>query len=127
MKTFLIVAGLLYGAYWYADSRYDFHDTFTYAKTHEYHPQSQRTMYYVGLVYYQRAEFEKSKEVLGTLVNDYSTGTYVAPALFRLSEVAQETRDWPLARQSLERFISEYPNDKKINMAVQRLEIVKFK
>ncbi len=127
MKKFLIVAAVLYGVYWYASSRYNFHDTYTYAKTHEYDPQSQRIMYYVGLVYYQRTDFEKSKEVLSTLVNDYSTGTYVAPALFRLSEVAQETRDWPLARQSLERFVADYPNDKKIRMAEQRLEVVKFK
>jgi len=127
MKIFLVVVGLLYGVYWYASSRYNFSDTFTYAKTHEYEKNSQAAMYYIGLVYHQRSDYEKSKEVFNQLALDYSTGPYVASALYRLSDAATETRDYPLARQALERFIAEYPTDKRIRMMEQRYEVIKFK
>lgn len=127
MKTFLVVVGLLYGVYWYASARFSFVDTFTYAKTHEYEGHAQATMYYIGLVYYQRADYPKSQEVFSQLVTDYSTGPYLSRSLFRLSEVATETRDYAVARQSLERFLQEFPNDKKARAAEQRLEVIKFK
>ena len=127
MKKVILVAAAVYGLYWYASSRFNFSDTLTYAKTHEYASWAQAAEYYVGLVYYQRAEYPKAQEALTVLVTDYSTGPYIGKGLIRLSEVAGETRDWPVARQSLERFIEEFPNDKNINIAQQRLEVIKFK
>ena len=127
MKKILFVFAVLYGTYWYASSRFNFADTLVYAKKNQYASWSQRTYYYVGLVYYQRAEYAKSQDAFTQLVTDFSTGPYVARGLIRLSQVAEENRDWPVARQSLERFIEEFPDHKDKPSAIQRLDLIKFK
>ncbi|PIR15447.1 MAG: hypothetical protein COV48_14305 [Elusimicrobia bacterium CG11_big_fil_rev_8_21_14_0_20_64_6] len=127
MKKLLFVVGVLYGTYWYASTHYNFSDTLVYAKKNPQAAWAPATDYYVGLVYYQRAEYAKSQEAFTQLLADYTTGPYTARALLRLSEVAGYNRDWPVARQSLERFIEEFPNNKKIRIAEQRYEVIKFK
>ncbi len=127
MKKLMFVFALLYGTYWYASNRFNFSDTLVYAKKNQYASWSQGTYYYVGLVYYQRAEYAKSQEAFTQLVTDFSTGPYLAKGLVRLSQVAEENRDWPVARQSLERFIEEFPDHKDKPSAIQRLDLIKFK
>ncbi|MBI3289660.1 MAG: hypothetical protein HYZ74_09105, partial [Elusimicrobia bacterium] len=68
-----------------------------------------------------------AEEAFAQLLTDYSTGTYVASALLRRSEVAMENRNWQIARESLERFLQEFPDHKGRSLAEQRLEVVKFK
>lgn len=127
MKTILIIAALFYGAYWYASRHYKFEDTLVYAKKNPQASWAPAADYYVGMVYYQRGDYQKSQEAFTQLVTDYSTGPYTVKGLMRLSEVAEENRDWPTARQSLERVIEEFPDYKNVSFAKQRLEHIKFK
>lgn len=127
MKKLIFIVAVLYGTYWYASSRYNFADTLVYAKKNPQASWAPATDYYVGLVYYQRAEYAKAQEAFTQLVTDYSTGPYTARGLVRLSQAAEENRDWPVARQSLERFIEEFPDHKDRPAAIQRLELIKFK
>jgi outer membrane protein assembly factor BamD (BamD/ComL family) len=127
VKKLIFVFAVLYGTYWYASSRFNFADTLVYAKKNQYASWSQSTYYYVGLVYYQRAEYVKSQDAFNQLVTDFSTGPYVAKGLVYLSRAAEENRDWPVARQSLERFIEEFPDHKDKPAAIQRLDIIRIK
>jgi TolA-binding protein len=127
LKKLIFIVAVLYGTYWYASRRFNFADTLVYAKKNPQASWAPAADYYVGLVYYQRAEYPKAQEAFTQLVTDYSTGPYTAKGLLRLSSAAEENRDWAVARQSLERFIEEFPDDKNKAAAEQRLEIIKFK
>lgn len=127
MKKLIIVAAVLYGTYWYASNRFNFADTLAYAKKNPQASWAPAVDYYVGMVYFQRAEYPKAQEAFTQLLTDYSTGPYTAKGLLRLATVAEENKDWQVARQSLERFIEEFPEHKDKQIAAQRLEIIKFK
>jgi outer membrane protein assembly factor BamD (BamD/ComL family) len=127
LKKWIVVFAVLYGTYWYAINRFDFADTLVYAKKNPQASWAPAVDYYVGLVYFQRAEYAKSQEAFTQLLTDYSTGPYTDRGLMRLSQVAMENRDWAVARQSLERFLEEFPAHKDRNIAEKRLEFIKFK
>lgn len=127
MKKLIAVAAVLYGTYWYASNRFNFSDTLVYAKKNPQASWAPAVDYYVGLVYYQRAEYPKAQEAFTQLVTDYSTSPYTPKGLLRLSATAEENRDWPVAKQSLERFLEEFPDHKDRKVVEQRLEIIKFK
>lgn len=127
MRKLALVAAVFYGAYWYVSHHFKFEDTLAYAHKNPQKSWAPAADYYVGLAYYQQGEYAKSQEAFTQLLTDYATGPYNARALLRLSEVAGQNRDWPVARQSLERFIEEFPNHKEISVAQQRLEVIKFK
>ena len=127
MKKWRICAGLLYGAYWYASRRWDFKDTLVLTHKNPSKSWSAPANYWIGMVYYQRADYEMADQAFAQLLVDHSTSTYVPKTLLRRSEVAISRRDWPTARESLERFLNDYPDDKQRNIAEQRLEVVKFK
>lgn len=124
MKKLLIVAALLYGGYWYASRHYDFQSALEYAKKNPSPKLAPAIDYYVGLAYYQRAEFPKSQEAFAQLLTDYPTGPYTAKALLRLSEVAMENRDYGTVRSSLQRFLEEFPDDPNRRLAEKRLELI---
>ena len=127
MKTLMIIGAIFYGTYWYAGTHYKFEDTLVYAKKNPQASWAPAVDYYVGMVYYQRGDYPKSQEAFTQLVTDYSTSPYTPRGLLRLSEVAEENRNWPVARQSLERFIEEFSGHKDISFARQRLDLIKFK
>jgi TolA-binding protein len=127
LKKLIVVAAVLYGSYWYATRHFNFADALAYARKHPQASWAPAMDYYVGLAYYQRAEYAKSQEAFTQLLTDYSTGPYTAKGLLRLSSAAEENRDWPVARQSLERFIEEFPDHKDKPIAEKRLEVIKFK
>ncbi|MDD5304837.1 MAG: tetratricopeptide repeat protein [Elusimicrobia bacterium] len=127
MKKWIFVFAVLYGTYWYASRHYNFSDTLIYAKKNPQASWAPAVDYYVGLVYYQRAEYPKSQEAFTQLLTDYSTGPYTAKGLLRLSSAAEENRDYEVARQSLQRFLEEFPDHKDRRVAEQRLEYIKFK
>ncbi|UPT74449.1 MAG: tetratricopeptide repeat protein [Elusimicrobiota bacterium] len=79
------------------------------------------------MVYYQRAEYAKAQETFEQLLVVHSTGPYSARALLRLASAAEETRNYQVARESLQRFIDEYPDHRSRNVAEQKLEVIKFK
>ncbi len=127
MKKLIFVVALSYGTYWYITRHFNLSDVLICAKKNHSASWAPAADYYVGLVYYQRAEYAKSEEAFTQLLSDYTTGPYIAKGLLLLSSVAQENRNWPVARQSLERFIKEFPHHKDKQLAEQRLEFVKFK
>ena len=127
MKKWILAAAILYGAFWYASTRYSFSDTLVLAKRNPQASWAPALDYWVGIVYFQRSEYAKSEEAFAQLVTDYSTSTYTPKGLLHLSAAAEENRDWPVARQSLERFIEEFPNHKDKAFAEQRLDLIKFK
>lgn len=127
MKKWIVVFAVFYGVYWYASNRFDFADTLVYAKKNPQASWAPAADYYVGLVYMQRAEYGKSQEAFTQLLTDYSTGPYTDRGLLRLSQVAMENRDYETARQSLTRFLEEFPQHKERNIAEKRLEYIKFK
>ena len=127
MKKWIAVFVVLYGTYWYASRHYNFADTLVYAKKNPQASWAPAADYYVGMVYYQRAEYPKAQEAFTQLLTDYSTGPYTAKGLLRLASAAEENRDYETARQSLARFIEEFPDHKDKNVAERRLEYIKFK
>lgn len=127
MKKWIAVFAVLYGMYWYASNRFDFADTLVYARKNPQASWAPAADYYVGLVYYQRTEYAKSQAAFTQLLTDYSTGPYTSRGLMRLSQVAMDNRDYETARQSLTRFLEEFPDHKERNIAEKRLEYIKFK
>ena len=127
MKKLAVVLAVLYGMQWYVSRHFRLEDTLVYARKNPQASWAPALDYYVGIIYYQSTEYAKSQEAFTQLVTDYSTSPYVAKGLIRLSLAAEENRDWPMARQSLERFIEEFPDDKKRRFAEQRLVLIKFK
>lgn len=127
MKKWICIFAVLYGTYWYASNHFNFSDTLVYAKKNPSASWAPAVDYYVGLVYLQRDEYGKSQEAFTQLLTDYSTGPYTSRGLMRLSQVAIHNRDWPVARQSLERFIQEFPDHPERPIADQRWDFVKFK
>jgi TolA-binding protein len=123
----LIVAAVLYGAGWYASRNLGYQETLVWAKNHPGSQWAPAADYYVGLVYYQKAEYPKAQEAFTQLLTDYATGPYVAKGLLRQASAAEENLDWPVARQSLERFIEEFPDHKERRVAEQNLDMIKFK
>lgn len=127
MKKLIFIVAVLYGTYWYASTRFNFADTLVYAKKNRQASWAPAADYYIGLVYYQRAEYPKAQEAFTQLLTDFSTGPYTAKGLIRLASAAEENRDYEVARQSLQRFIEEFPDHKDKGVAEKRLELIKFK
>lgn len=127
MKKLLFVVAVLYGTYWYASRHYNFADTLVYAKKNPQAKWAPAAEYYVGLVYFQRAEYPKAQEAFTQLLTSASTGPYTAKGLMRLAASAEENRDFEVARQSLTRFLEEFPDHKDKKIAERRLEYIKFK
>ena len=124
MKIWLVIGALLYGGYWYASRHYDFQTALEYAKKNPSPKLAPAIDYYVGLAYYQRAEYGKSQEAFTQLLTDYPTGQYTDKALLRLSEVAMKNRDYDTVRATLTRFKEEFPKHSQRNIAEQRLELI---
>lgn len=124
MKVWLVVIGLLYGGYWYASRHYDFQSALQYAKKNPSPKLAPAIDYYVGLAYYQRAEFPKAQAAFQQLLTDYPTGPYAANGLLRLSETALENKDYGTVRSSLTTFLEQYPDHPKRHIATKRLEVI---
>lgn len=124
MKKILFLVAVVAGTWWYASKRFDFKDTLLVAKKYQSASWAPRAVYSVGLVYYQRGDYEMSKQAFDQLLTDYPTCQYAPSALLRLSEVAEETRDYDLARTNLKKFLEDYPNDSGRPMAEKRLELL---
>lgn len=127
MKKFVIFFAILYGIYWYASEKFSFEGTLAYAHNNQHKKWAPAAEYYVGLVYYQRAEYPKAQEAFTMLLTDFSTGTYTASGLWRLASAAEENRDYETARQSLTRLLEEFPDYKERKAAERKLEYIKFK
>jgi TolA-binding protein len=124
MKKFYLFVAVVGGIWWYASHRFNFSDTMTYAQKHPQASWAPQVEYSVGLVYYQRADYPKAQEVFTQLLTDFPTGQYSAKALLRLSEVAEENRDYQTAKESVARYIDEYPDGPDRQIAERRKELL---
>lgn len=127
MKKMIAVVLVVAGTWWYASKRFDFKDTLLVAKKYQASSWAPTAVYSVGLVYYQRGDYEMSKQAFNQLLTDYPTGQHTPKALLRLSEVAEDTRDYEAARVTLKRFVEEYPQHPGIPIAQKRLELLQNK
>ncbi|OGS39241.1 MAG: hypothetical protein A2506_07610 [Elusimicrobia bacterium RIFOXYD12_FULL_66_9] len=124
MKKIIFAVVVVAGVWWYASKRFDFKDTLLVAKKYQSSSWAPTAVYSVGLVYYQRGNYEMSKQAFNQLLTDYPTGQYTPQALLRMSELAQDTRDYELARVSLKRFLDDYPGHSGRQIAEKRLELL---
>ena len=125
MKFILVVLGL-YGAYYYANKHFEFHDTLVYAQKHPEKSWSGPVQYYVGLIYYQRSDYPKAQEAFSTLLLGNTTAYHAPRALMMLGDAAQYTRDWETAKDAHARYIEAFPNGNDIELAKSRLEMLRY-
>jgi TolA-binding protein len=123
MKLILILA-VLVGGWWYATHKFNFADTMTYAQKHPQASWAPAVEYSIGMVYYQRADYPKAQETFTQLLTDFPTGQYAARGLLRLSEVEDENRDYTAEKETLDRFLTEYPDHPDRNVAEKRRELL---
>ena len=124
MKKFYLFVAVVGGIWWYASHRFNFADTMVYAQKHPQATWAPGVEYSVGLVYYQRADYPKAQEVFTQLLTDFPTGQYSAKALLRLSETAEENRDYSTAKDAVARYIDEYPDGPDRQVAERRKEML---
>ncbi len=127
MTKFLVIVLSLYGAFYYASKHYQFDDTLVYAKKHPEASWAPAVDYYVGLVYYQRAEYPKAQGAFTQLLGDYgATNYYGVKALPIAEDSAEYDRDWDQARQWNKDYIDNYPDGRDIEVMRKRLELVNY-
>lgn len=124
MKGLMLIAVLVGGGCWYAAKRISFRDTLAYTHKNAGKPWADRANYSIGLIYFQRRDFDKSQEAFTQLLSDQPTTQFKARALLRLSEVAENRRDFETARQSLRAFLEEFPGHSGRQIAEKRLELL---
>jgi len=124
MRKLVLFALVVGGIWWYASHKFNFGDTLAYAKKNAQKPWASTVTYSVGMVYYQRADYAKSQQVFTSLLTDFPTGQYTASALLRLSEVADDNRDYQTEKETLDRFLAEYPDHPDRQIATKRRELL---
>ncbi len=124
MKKLFFFALIVGGTWWYASHKFNFDDTLSYAKKNKEKPWASSVAYSVGMVYYQRDDYAKAQEVFTTLLTEYPTGQYTARALLRLSEAADGSRDYRTEKETLDRFLAEFPDHPGRMLAIKRQELL---
>ena len=122
MKKFYFFILAASGVWWYASHRFNFSDTLVYAHKNLKASWAPATEYYVGVVYYQRADYQNSEDAFNMLLTDFPAGEYEARGLLRLSEAAEENRDFQTAKDAVARYLEEYPDGPEKAMAEKRRE-----
>ena len=126
MKKYLIGLALLYGGYYYYTRYVSVGDPIEFAKAHKKEDWAPAVEYYAGIVYYQRSDYPKAQAAFTQLLADYPTGQYTAKALLKVTDAAENNRDWETAKSSLVRFLDEFPGDKETDFARKKLELMKY-
>ena len=124
MKKFYFFILAVSGTWWYASHRFNFSDTLVYAHKNLKASWAPATEYYVGVVYYQRADYQKAEDAYTMLLTDFPTGEYEARGLVRLSEAAEENRDWQTSKDTVARYLEEYPDGPDKPIMERRKELL---
>jgi outer membrane protein assembly factor BamD (BamD/ComL family) len=127
VKYLVLSFCLLYGVYHYVSRKFEFHDTLVHAHKHKSAGWSAPVEYYVGLVYYQRAEYGKAQEAFTMFREDHPEDSHMPRALVMLGDAAEYTQDWDVARAALAQYIEKYPAGRDIALVKSRLELVNYK
>jgi outer membrane protein assembly factor BamD (BamD/ComL family) len=115
---------LVLGGLWYAAHRCNFADVMAYSHKHADAVWAPKVEFAVGMVYYQRDDHPRAQEAFTQLLTDYPTGQYTARVLLRMSEMADDDRDWPGEKEYLDRFLTDFPEDPNRMIAVKRRELL---
>lgn len=127
MNRIALILLALYGSYYYVSKHYKFDDTLAYAQKNPGSKMSAPTQYWVGMVYYQRADYEKAKAAFSSLLEQHPTNYYyIEKALIPYDDAAGYTFDWGTSKMVLQKYIDEFPEGKKVDLAKKRLELVKY-
>jgi TolA-binding protein len=124
MKKFYFFVVIVSAVYWYASRRFNFSDAMTYAQKHPSASWAPAVEYSVGMVYYQRGDYPKAQETFTQLLTDFPTGQYEARGLLRLSEAAEENRDWQTSKDAVTRYLEEFPDGPDRQIAQKRKELL---
>lgn len=129
---FLIVIALIYGAFHYVSKNYKFDDILTWAHNNPGSKYADHVNYYVGLAYYQRADYPKSQQALMQLFVDQSTmSVHLGPALVRLEDSAEGNHDWETAKMATDKYFElredYFPKEKNLEIMQRRQEGLKMK
>lgn len=129
---FLIVIALIYGAFHYVSKNFKFDDTLVWAHKNPGSKWADDVNYYVGLTYYQRADYPKSQEAFMQLLMDQATmSQHLGPALVRLEDSAEGNHDWETAKLSMDKYFDlredYFPKDKNLDLMQKRQEGLKMR
>ncbi|MCX5788115.1 MAG: tetratricopeptide repeat protein [Elusimicrobia bacterium] len=127
LKKFFWALIILIGLGWYVRQHYTFRDVLAYAKSHPSQSASPALDYYSGMGFYLREDYDGAIEAFGQLLTDYPTCQYAPTALVRLSSSYMERNRWSEAKETLEKFIEQFPDDKNRPLVDQKYEYVKYK
>ena len=124
MRKFYFFILAASGVWWYASHRFNFSDAMSYAQKHPNASWAPAVEYSVGLVYYQRSDYQKAEDAFTQLLTDFPTGQYEARGLLRLSEAAEENRDYTTAKETVARYLEEFPDGPDRRTAERRKELL---
>lgn len=125
MKWLIAVGVLVYGVR-YAGAHYHLHDALAYAKAHPESRKAPAIDYYVGLVYYQRSEYQQAQEAFTQLLTDYPTAQYLPKALLRLEDSAENDKDWDTAKMAASTYVQNYPDQPDFQLMKSRLDMLNY-
>jgi TolA-binding protein len=124
MKKFYFLIVALSGLWWYASRHFDFNELFAYAHAHPAAQWAPKVEYSIAMVYYQRGDNQKAQEAFTQLLTDFPTGQYEGHALLRLSEVAEDNLDIPTAKETVKRYLEDFPDGPDRQLAEKRKELL---
>ncbi|MDE2038933.1 MAG: outer membrane protein assembly factor BamD [Elusimicrobia bacterium] len=123
----LLLALLLYGAYYYGSRRYALHDALTYAQKNPQSKLSAPVEYYFGVIYYQRSDYRKAQKAFTSLLEQHPTDYYVEKALMPLEDCAENDMDWDAAKAASRRYLDDYPSGPYAELARRRLDMLNYR
>lgn len=91
------------------------------------HPKSERRAnahYWLGQLYFQKDDINKSKVHYERMVKQYPNSERVPDSLFRLGTIAEQQNDAAAAKRYYNQLIKSFPKNDKSAKAKQRLEML---
>ncbi|GAB3684013.1 tol-pal system protein YbgF [Salinisphaera aquimarina] len=89
------------------------------------HPESaysDNAWYWLGEANYVKRNYDASLEAFQTVVNRFKASNKVAGALYKIGVIQSEQGQTDNARATLQRVVSQYPDDSAADMARKRLQ-----
>lgn len=127
LKKFFWAFVIISGLGWYVSQHYTFKDVLNYSRKHPSPGYSPMIDYYAGMGMYMRDDLPGSIEAFQQLLTDYPTCQYAPKAMFRMADAMANSNRYQEAREILEKYLEEYPNDRNRRSAEAKYEFIKFK
>ena len=125
MNKFWIFVALVVGGWWYVTHHVNFDSTLEYTRSHKDKDWAPKVDYWIGIAYYQRTDYDHAKAAFNQILTEYPTSYYSAHALLKLSEMAEDNREWAASRDALSKYLEDYPDDPERKIAERRFEIIR--